>query len=169
MRCERHTEASSPRSQSSCPAFSSRCGRLPHATFLDATVQVYKLKVRAVAEGDVFLMQPYQATLAVPVKRRRRKKSGDGEGGREDSSSASETEASIDCSEDSLLPPSDSDGRCSLCSTADSDLEEKGGSDSDDALAQPPPAEVEEDMESEVIGADEAVTRSALTTHPTKL
>ena len=122
-----------------------------------------------VSEGDVFLMQPYQATLAVLEKRRRRKKSGDGEGGGEESSSASETEALTDGSADSLAPHSDSDGRCSLCSTADSAVEDGGGSGSDVAPVKPQPTEAEEDMESEAAEAAPEEGRAAAHTRTHRL
>ena len=129
------------------------------AVFLAHKVSVFRLRMKVASSDGSNWMQPLQATEVVQTPRRGRKQAQAPNRSsklvEKCSSSGSDTHSAH--SKDSLLPVSDSDGRLSFVSTADSSLEEAADSDS-----AAPAAAAANDSGS---GESDRVPRAAAHTH----
>ena len=112
------------------------------AVFLTGKVSVFRLRMKAVLQGNSYWLQPVQATpVEIPACRRKRKTKRPAKKAAEETStsSGSDVDTNSEHGKDSVLPDSDSDGKLSFASTADNSLEE-ACDEAPAAPVAPPPA-----------------------------
>ena len=132
------------------------------AVFLAGQVSVFRLRMKVVLSDTSYWMRPTKATPVVQQPRRRRQKSKAAARPskvNENCSSSSDSDTSSACSQNSLLPDSDSDERLSFASTADASLEEAADSELEPAAPAVAAANDDESDESD------RVPRAAAHTH----